>query len=26
METAFAGRTEFNACWTYISCEKPATV
>jgi SAM-dependent methyltransferase len=24
METAFAGRTEFDACWTYISCEKPA--
>jgi len=25
METAFAGRSEFNACWTYISCEKPLT-
>jgi hypothetical protein len=24
METAFAGRTEFNACWTYITCESPA--
>ena len=24
MEAAFSGRTEFNACWTYISCEKLA--
>jgi SAM-dependent methyltransferase len=23
METIFAGRTTFNACWTYITCEKP---
>ena len=23
METIFAGRETFNACWTYISCEKP---
>ena len=22
METIFAGRSEFNACWTYITCEK----
>jgi SAM-dependent methyltransferase len=25
METIFAGRSTFNACWTYISCEKVAT-
>jgi SAM-dependent methyltransferase len=24
METIFAGRSEFNACWTYITCERPA--
>jgi SAM-dependent methyltransferase len=24
METIFAGRSTFNACWTYITCEKPA--
>jgi SAM-dependent methyltransferase len=24
METIFAGRTTFNACWTYITCEKGA--
>jgi SAM-dependent methyltransferase len=23
METIFAGRSTFNACWTYITCEKP---
>jgi hypothetical protein len=22
METIFAGRESFNACWTYITCEK----
>jgi SAM-dependent methyltransferase len=25
METIFAGRSTFNACWTYITCENPAT-
>jgi SAM-dependent methyltransferase len=25
METIFAGRSTFNACWTYITCEKAAT-
>lgn len=25
METIFAGRSTFNACWTYITCEKPGT-
>ncbi len=24
MQTIFAGRETFNACWTYITCEKPA--
>jgi SAM-dependent methyltransferase len=24
METIFAGRSQFNACWTYITCEKVA--
>ncbi|MGH2843308.1 MAG: hypothetical protein ACRDKL_06940 [Solirubrobacteraceae bacterium] len=24
METIFAGRRTFNACWTYITCEKPS--
>jgi SAM-dependent methyltransferase len=24
METIFAGRSTFDACWTYITCEKPA--
>jgi SAM-dependent methyltransferase len=24
METIFAGRSTFNACWTYITCEKAA--
>jgi hypothetical protein len=24
METIFAGRSTFNACWTYITCEKVA--
>jgi hypothetical protein len=25
METIFAGRSQFNACWTYITCEKVAS-
>jgi SAM-dependent methyltransferase len=25
METIFSGRATFNACWTYITCEKVAT-
>ena len=24
IDTIFAGRRTFNACWTYITCEKPA--
>jgi len=24
IETIFSGRTQFNACWTYITAEKPA--